>query len=185
VRTALTRTDRYSKGAIWFHWVIAVLVLLNIAIGLLHESLLDGVRAAIPLHKSIGMTVLVLTLGRIAWRLGHRPPPLPAAMGAGERVAAQAAHLALYLLLLALPLTGWLMISGTVRRRPFEWFGLADIPYLPVSPATGVVAHQAHGLLGYLMVALLLVHIGAALRHHLLLRDPVLRRMIPRLALRR
>ena len=128
MRTALTRTDRYSKGAICFHWVIAVLVIANLTIGLLHESLLD-VDGVIPLHKSIGITVLVLTLGRIAWRLAHRPPAPPETMARWERLAAHAIAHDFYALLLILPLAGWLMVSGTTKRRPFEWFGLFDIPF--------------------------------------------------------
>jgi cytochrome b561 len=178
MRTALTRTDRYSKGAIWFHWVIAALVLANLTIGLLHESLLDF-DGVIPLHKSIGITVLVLTLGRIAWRLAHRPPAPPATIARWERLAAGAAHMTLYALLLILPLTGWLMVSGATKRRPFGWFGLFDIPLFPVSTTVGDVAHGTHEVLGYLTTLLVAIHIAAALRHHFLLRDSVLARMIP------
>jgi cytochrome b561 len=185
MRTALTRTDRYSKGAIWFHWVIAVLVIANLAIGILHESLLDGVNGVIPLHKSIGITVLVLTLGRIAWRLVHRPPAPPEAMARWERLAAQSVHMTFYALLLILPLAGWLMVSGTAKPRPFLWFGLFDIPLLPVSTAVGDVAHQTHELVGYLMALLVAIHIAAALRHHFLQRDSVLARMIPAVGARR
>lgn len=170
-------SDRYDRGAIWFHWVIALLVILNLAIGLLHESLLEGVKSAMPLHKSIGLTVIVLTLARIAWRLTHRPPrhspPLPPL----ERRAAGATHFLLYALMLALPLTGWAMMSGS--PRPLAWFGLFDVPLLPVGKAASGAAHDAHGLLGWLMLALVALHIAAALRHHYLLRDGVLARMLP------
>ena len=70
----LVRTDPYSWGAIWLHWAIALLVIVNLALGLFHESLLDGLKWVIPIHKAIGITVLALTLARIAWRLMHRPP---------------------------------------------------------------------------------------------------------------
>ena len=179
MRTAIARTDRYHTGAIWFHWTIAVLVIVNILIGLFHESLLDGVRAAMPLHKSIGLLVLVLTLGRIGWRLTHRPPPLPAEMKGWEKSAAHIAHWALYALMLLLPLTGWLLVSNMRRPAPLAWFGLFQVPLLPVSRGVAGAAHQAHGVLGYLMAALVVLHVAAALRHHFLLRDPVLRRMWP------
>ena len=182
--SAIARTDRYTRGAIWFHWGIAALVLVNLAIGLLHESLLDGVKAAMPLHFSIGITVLVLTLGRIAWRLAHRPPPFPPAMTAWERIAAQATHIAFYALLLIMPLSGWMLISGKPTSKPFAWFGLFDVPVLPIAKATSGVAHQAHGVLGYVMAALVVVHIAAALRHHFLLQDGVLARMLPGLTQR-
>jgi cytochrome b561 len=68
----LVRTDRYSWGAIWLHWSIAALVLVNLALGLFHDSVLDGIKWVIPIHKSIGITVLALTLLRLGWRLTHR-----------------------------------------------------------------------------------------------------------------
>lgn len=171
------RTDRYSTVAIWLHWIIAVLVLVNLAVGLLHDAV-PALKAWMPGHKSIGITVLGLTLVRIAWRLGHRPPALPVDMPALEKGAAHAAHWALYALLLAMPLTGWMMVSGA-QRRPLDWFGLVDIPYLPVSPAVSGLGHNGHGLLGWVMLALVVIHIGAALRHHLILRDRILARMAP------
>ena len=181
-RTALVRTDRYSKGAIALHWTIAVLVLFNLALGLFHDSLLDGLQWVIPAHKALGITVLVLTLARIAWRLAYRPPPLPADMPRRERLAAKAVHAGLYCLLLALPLTGWALASNPARVRPLDWFGLFPIPRLPVSTATARLGHDLHGPLGYAMIALVLLHIAAALRHHLVLRNSVLARMAPGLA---
>ena len=178
MRTAIVRPDCYTRGAVLFHWAIALLVIVNLAIGLLHESLLDGVKAAIPLHKSIGLTVLVFTIGRIGWRLAHRPPPLPVAMPEWERLTARATHAGFYGLMVALPLTGWAMVS----KAPLLWFGLAEVPLLPVSKSLGRTAHEAHGLLGYVMVALVLLHVGAALRHHYIKRDATLSRMIPTLA---
>ena len=163
--TRLPMDRRYSGVAITFHWVIALLVIVNMTIGFLHDPV-PALGAWMPTHKSIGITVLVLTLGRVAWR---RPPPLPAETKAWERGAAHATHWTLYALLLAMPLTGWLMVSGTEKRRPLDWFGLFDIPYLPVSKAAGGFGGDAHGLLGWLMLALVV----------LILRDSVLLRMVP------
>ncbi|MEG3163018.1 cytochrome b [Sphingomonas sp. PB2P19] len=174
----LDRTERYSTVAIWFHWTIALLVVLNLAVGLLSDPI-PALRPWMAAHKSIGITVLVLTFGRIAWRLAHRAPPLPAGTQAWEKGVAHATHWTLYLLLVAMPLTGWLMVSGTDKRRPLDWFGLFDIPYLPVSKAAGGFGHEAHGVLGWLMLALVVLHVAAALRHHLILRDTVLARMAP------
>lgn len=178
-RTALVRTDRYSWGAIWLHWSIAALVLVNLTLGLFHDSLLDGVKWVIPIHRSIGLTVLVLTLARIAWRLTHRPPPLPVAMARWERLAATTVHWAFYVLLLALPISGWILSSNPARPHPMSWFGLFPIPPLPISGAAVKLGHNAHGLLGYAMAALVVVHVAAALRHHFILRDAVLARMAP------
>jgi cytochrome b561 len=169
--------QRYGDVAIAFHWTIAVLVIVNLAIGLGHESV-PALRGAMGLHKSIGLTALALTLGRIAWRLRHRPPPLPAGTPGWEKGAAHATHWALYALMLLMPLTGWALVSGA-QRRPLTWFGLTDVPYLPVAPATADSADAAHGLLGWLMLALVVLHIAAALRHHWIKRDQVLRRMAP------
>ena len=177
----LAHEARYSRVAIAFHWTIAVLVIVNLIVGIGHDSI-PALRAWMPAHKPVGILVLALTLARVAWRLGHSPPPLPPRTPAWERVAAHTTHVALYALLLAMPLTGWLMVSGTEKRRPIDFFGLFDIPYLPVGPAAGEAGAWGHGLLGWTMLALVALHIGAALRHHFLLRDTVLARMAPRLA---
>ena len=176
---ALVRTDRYSWGAIWLHWSIAAFVLVNLVLGLFHESLLDGLKWVIPIHKAIGITVLALTLARIAWRLMHRPPPLLVDMAPWERTVAKVVHWSFYVLLLALPISGWMLSSNPARLRPMSWFGLFPIPPLPISGATAGLGHEAHGVLGYLMAALVAVHIAAALRHHFVLRDSVLARMLP------
>jgi cytochrome b561 len=178
-RTTLIRTDRYSWGSIWLHWATAALVLVNLTLGLFHESLLDGIKWVIPIHKSIGITVLALTLLRLGWRLTHRPPPLPVDMTGWERAAAKVVHWAFYALLLALPLTGWMLSSNPARLRPMAWFWLFPIPPLPISGGMAKLGHNLHGIIGYAMLALVVLHIAAALRHHLLLRDSVLSRMAP------
>lgn len=178
----IEETGRYSTVAIAFHWVIAALVIVNLAVGALHDSV-PALRAWMPGHKSIGITVLALTLARVAWRLLHRPPRMPAYVAGWQRGAAHAVHWTLYLLLLAMPLTGWMLVSGS-RRGSLNWFGLFDIPYLPITPGAAGAGHSAHGVLGWLMLALVAVHVAAALRHHFVLRDNVLARMAPALARR-
>lgn len=173
------RGDRYSRGAIAFHWTIAALVLVNIFIGLFHETLLEGIRV-LPAHKAIGVTVLVLSIGRLGWRLTHRPPALPDAMPRREQLFAKTVHWTFYALLLLVPLTGWVFSSDPVKPHPFSWFGLFPVPLLPVdSKATADFAHEAHEILALAFTALLAIHIAAALRHHFLLRDRVLPRMLP------
>lgn len=169
--------DRYNRGARALHWIIAVLVIGNIAGGLLHEAVEDTINL-IPLHKSAGMTVLALTLVRIAWRFTWRAPPHPAGTSRAEAVAARAVHLVLYGLMLAMPLSGWIMASA--GKYPLTWFGLFDLPKLAVTrtdPAY-LVGREAHELLGWLFAALAVLHIAAALRHHFILRDRVLERML-------
>ena len=174
----MERGDRYSRGAIAFHWVIAALVLFNLWLGLFHDSLPREWKV-MPVHKSVGITVLVLTLGRIVWRLTHKPPHLPDRMPAWERHAAKGVHFILYALLLILPLTGWLLSSNPEKPRPIEWFFLFKLPVLPATPGIAGAAHQAHELLGWSMAILVVIHIAAAFRHHFLLRDRVLGRMLP------
>lgn len=168
--------ERYNAVARALHWIIAALIIGNIAGGLLHEPLEDVVNL-MPLHKASGMTVLALSLVRIAWRLTWRAPAHPAGMSGLEVLAARATHLAFYALMLAMPLTGWIMSSA--GKYPLSWFGLFDLPKLPVTrenPLYGI-AHEGHELLGWLALALVVLHVGAGLRHHFLLKDNVLRRM--------
>ncbi|MFM7404713.1 MAG: cytochrome b [Erythrobacter sp.] len=169
--------DRYNRVARALHWAIAVLVLGNIAGGLLHDALEDTINL-IPIHKASGMTVLALSLVRIAWRLTWRVPPYPATMSAARVMAARTVHLLFYALMLAMPISGWIMASA--GKYPLTWFGLFDLPKLAVTrdePAY-LVAREAHELLGWLFLALAILHIAAALRHHFVLRDNILRRML-------
>ncbi len=161
---------RYSRGAIAFHWVIAALVVVNLWIGLIGGSM--------GLHKSIGLTVLVLTIGRIGWRIANPPPALPASTPAWERAVARWTHRIFYLFLIVLPMSGWAMASGATRR-PLEWFGLFGVPYLPIPPVAAGAGHEVHEIVGITMAVLVALHVAAALRHHFLLRDGVLGRMLP------
>ena len=137
------------------------------------------------LHKSVGITVLLAVPLRIIWRLMHRPPALPTEMPLVERRAAEGTHIALYAIMLALPLTGWALVSVSPYNIPTVLFGLIPWPDLPVF--TGLTDKQTadrimtsiHSRLAYVLIAALVLHIGAALRHHFLLRDGVLRRMLP------
>lgn len=176
-----TQGERYSFVAILFHWVIAALVIVNLIIGIGHEQI-PALRAGMPGHKAIGLTVLVLTLARLAWRLTHRTPALPATVPALERRVAHAVQYTFYALLVLMPLSGWIMVSGPDHRRPLTWFGAFDIPYLSLGATASERAANAHGLLGWLMLALVLLHVAGALRHHFILRDATLARMAPILA---
>lgn len=169
--------EKYNRGAQVFHWVIAALVIVNLAFGLLHETLEETVNL-MPTHKSIGFTILLLTLGRIAWRLMWTKPPLPVSIGPFDRAVASATHAALYALMLILPLTGWIFSSPS--KYPLNWFGLFDWPRLPVTKEGPFVgpAHEAHEILGFVMLALVVLHIAAALRHEFVLKNGLIRRMI-------
>lgn len=169
--------ETYGRVARALHWAIALLVIANILIGIFHEGW-GKLFPAMPIHKAIGITVLALTVVRIGWRLTHRPPPLPAAMPGWEKGAAHLVHGIFYLLLLVLPLSGWIMSSA--NERPLTWFWLFAIPKFAVAKGDAIVglSRGAHGTLGLVFGALVVMHVAAALRHHFVLRDGVLRRMV-------
>ncbi|WHZ19690.1 MAG: Cytochrome B561 [Rhodanobacteraceae bacterium] len=163
-----------------FHWSIALLILVQAVIGLtMTDMALSPAKLRVfALHKSIGMTILALVLLRIAWRLSERRPADPPAMPRWQVRAARAMHLALYVLILAIPLSGWWFNSAS--NAPLVWFGLIDIPsltggYDPVWKPRALLVHQT---LFWLLVVLLVGHVGAALWHHFRQRDDVLRKMV-------
>jgi cytochrome b561 len=168
--------ERYNRGARALHWAIAVLVIANLASGLLHESL-EGVIRLIPLHKATGMTVLALTILRILWRFTWRAPPYPPAMSGWQITLARIVQGGFYALMVIMPVSGWIMASA--GKYPLSWFGLFDLPKLAVT-RDGLVylaGRNAHEVLGWLFLAMVVLHVAAALRHHFVLKDEVLRRM--------
>ena len=187
----MTATRRYDAVAMILHWLTAAAVLGLLVAGMTMTRLHPGSALQFTLyqlHKSVGITVLALTLARLGWRLAHRPPPLPETMPAWERLAAGATHLALYGLLLGLPLTGWAVVSASPFNIPTVLYGLLPWPHLPMlatldpagKHAAEAVLKQLHDAGAWTMAALLALHVGAALRHHFQLRDGVMARMLPR-----
>lgn len=166
---------RYNATARAFHAVLAVLVIVNLAIGLLQEDLEKTVNLT-PLHKSIGLTVLFLSLARIAWRLSWKTPDYEPALKRLDLLFAKAVHVLFYVLMLTLPLTGWIMASA--GKWPVFWFGL-PFPKLAVEKGSALAeaGSEGHEVLGYVMLALVVLHVAAALRHHFILKDGVVRRM--------
>jgi cytochrome b561 len=184
-------TGRYTTPAIVAHWLVALLMIGNIALGLLAEKLPDEqIRFAIDTHKSIGITVLGLVLLRIFWRLGHKPPPFSQGMARWERGAAHAAHFGLYVFMLWMPLTGWMHDSAwkAAPEIPMKLFGLFEWPRIGlIMTLPDDRKEQLHGLFGamhavggYLLIALVLLHVAGALKHQFLDREPEFRRMWPR-----
>lgn len=130
------------------------------------------------LHKSIGISVLGLMLVRLAWRAFDRRPPPPPGMSPLARRLSTSLHAGFYVLLLVLPLSGWLYNSAA--NFPLRWFGWVSLPRLSAAdPLLKQLAHDAHQWLAYVVIAAVIVHVGAALKHHLIDRDQVLRRMLP------
>ncbi len=181
---------RYTHVAIAFHWAIAALVLALLGIGLAmtHGDLAPMRRFQLyQWHKSLGITVLALSLLRLGWRAFHGPPPLPTAMPAWERKGAHLAHGLLYGLILGLPLVGWALVSASPFNIPTVLYGTVPWPHLPVfadltDKATAeAVLKRVHASGAWILIALLTLHVGAALRHHFVLRDDTLRRILPSL----
>ena len=171
---------RYSVPAQLFHWVIAALIVTQFVLARLQENLPLGARklALLARHKSVGMTILMLAILRLAWQLRHQAPPLPSTMRPFERWAARATHTAFYVLLFAMPLTGWMMSSA--KNYSVSWFGLFTWPNL-----IGKNEHafnflrSTHDILSDVLFAIAVLHILAALKHHFWDRDDVLVRMLP------
>lgn len=182
--------SRYTRTAIALHWVIAVLITLNVALGLFAESFgQDRIRAMIDAHKSIGITVLGLVLMRLLWRATHVPPALPDHYRAWEKFAAKAAHIALYLLMLAMPISGWLHDSAWKAAPEIKmyWFGLFEWPrigwIMNMEPAAKEMLHglfgEIHEILAFGLYLLVALHIAAALKHQFVDKEAELQRMWP------
>ncbi len=172
--------DRYTKTAIALHWIIALLVIANIGLAELTEDLSREARGPyMDVHKAFGISVLILTLARIAWRIGHKPPPLPASMPAWQTAIARLTHFTFYLLLIMLPLSGWIWMS--TYPAPFAYFGLFDVPLWPVAgqEALGETLHEGHEIMGKAMLALVVLHILGAMKHLIIDKDGSFQRMLP------
>jgi cytochrome b561 len=175
-----TQATRYSAIAQIFHWVIAGLIVVQFTLAKLAEGLPLGSHklALLARHKSFGMTVLMLAILRLLWRLTHRAPALPPGMTRFERAVARATHIAFYVLLFAMPLTGWMMSSA--KNYAVSWFGLFTWPNLiGKSEAAFEFLKNTHDLLSDALFAVAVLHILAALKHHFWNRDDVLVRMLP------
>lgn len=171
---------RYTSVAIALHWIIALAIFGTFALGVyMHELPLSPTKLKLySYHKWIGVTIFALVLFRLAWRLAHKPPAPPPSMPAWQHRAASAAHALLYLLTLAIPLSGWLMSSASGFQ--VVYLGVLPIPdLLPKDKALAEQLKDLHESLNFLMLAVVVLHVAAALKHHLLDRDDVLARMAP------
>ncbi len=171
---------RYGVVAQSFHWIIVALVVTQFVLALTAADLPVGLQklAVLARHKSFGMTVLMLAVLRLGWRLGNAPPPLPAGMSPLERRLARATHAAFYVLLFALPISGWLMSSA--KKYSVSWFGVFTWPDLIGKSETAFnLLRTTHRGLGLALFLIAVLHILAALKHHFWNKDDVLLRMLP------
>ena len=174
----MTPAMRYSTPAIVLHWLAALLIFVAFPLGVyMHElPLSPGKLKLYSYHKWIGITLLMLVALRVTWRLTHTPPPLPADMAAWQRRASQAVHGLLYLLMIAIPLSGWLMSSA--KGFQTVWFGVLPLPDLvEKNRELGDFLAGVHQALNFTLLALVIMHVGAALQHHFIERRPFLQRM--------
>lgn len=173
-------TDRYTRTAITLHWLIALLILAAFPLGVyVHDLPLSPHKLRLfSYHKWIGVTVFMLAVIRVSWRVTHRPPPMPEHMPNWEKFAAESVHYLLYVLIFAIPISGWLMSSA--KGFQTVWFGVLPLPDLVgKNKELGDQLLELHRALNYLLLGLLLAHVGAALKHHFIERDDILVRMIP------
>lgn len=169
---------KYTRTAIMLHWLVALLIFAAFPLGVyMHDLPLSPARLRLySYHKWLGVTVFLLAVLRILWRAGHRPPPLPDAMPHWQQAASHAVHHLLYVLTLAVPLSGWLMSSA--KGFQTVWFGVLPLPDLVgKDKALGEALAIVHQSLNFALLALVALHVAAALKHHFIDRDGVLLRM--------
>jgi len=172
-------TDRYDPGAIRFHWTMAVLIVIVGVLGLLHDSWPKGTQSFwINIHALIGLLVWALLMARFWWRTTHPPPPLPAEAGELSRRLSRPVHLLMYALLFVIPIFG--VVTFIWHGRVFD-FGLFKVDFgVQKNPAVFNPTEDIHGYLAYALFTVAGLHALAALWHHLVRRDQMLRRMWPR-----
>lgn len=173
-------SERYTRTAQALHWLMAALLLGLVSLGLyMHELPLSPRKLQLySYHKWAGVTAFVLVLVRLAWRATHRPPALPQGISPAVRTAASAGHALLYLLMIAIPLSGWLMSSA--KGFQTVWFGVLPIPDLVGKDAAlGETLRAVHEYLNLTLIVVALGHVAAALKHQFIDRDGLLHRMWP------
>jgi cytochrome b561 len=175
--SARNTSVRYGSVAQFLHWAIVALLVVQVPLGKIAHELPIGLERLVMMsrHKSVGITILALALIRLAWRWFDRPPS-PPPMPRWQEIAARLNHWALYAVLLALPLSGWLMSSAA--NRPVSWFGLAQLPDF-IAPDAGLkeTLEEVHEFLVNLLFVLVGLHVAAALKHQFIDRDGLLYRM--------
>ena len=171
----------YTATAKTLHWLIAVLLLGLLGLGFyMHDLPLSPEKLRLySWHKWAGVTVFLLVIVRLAWRVTHQPPALPSRMPRIQQWAAHAVHIALYALMLAIPLSGWLMSSA--KGFQTVWFGVLPLPDLVAKDqALGELLSTVHQVLNLVLIVVVIGHVGAALKHHFVDKDDILTRMLPR-----
>lgn len=172
--------NRYSSVSLILHWLIAALVVGQILL-IMAADAVEGPAAGqwIGLHKSVGLSILVLTLGRLGWRIANPAIPLPDSQPRWQRLLARATHVLFYAILIGMPLVGW--AASSAAGRDILWFGLFQWPLLPIGGGreTAGALMDMHELAAKGLYVLIALHVLGALKHQFVDRDNVLHRMIP------
>jgi len=191
-----TENKAYTKVAIFLHWLIATAIIGQIIAGL---WMVDAIRVkdtqkiaydVYQWHKAIGLTILTLSLLRLVWRLTHKAPAYPKHMTKFEKFAAHSSHSLFYIFMISIPLAGWAMVSVSIYGLPTMYFDLFEWPHIPflvtLENKTDLepIFKEIHEYLAFGTIGLLILHVGAALKHHYIDKDNVLKRMIPFLKVR-
>ncbi len=175
-----TTPERWGSVAKFLHWTIAIMVILMLIGGLTMDDLPNGAdkMKTYALHKSMGLTILALMVLRLIWRAFDPRTADPPGTGAPAKFVARAVHALFYVLLIVMPLSGWLYNSAS--NFPLKWFGLFAVPALS-GPDKDLkhFAHEVHETVYVIIIVVIALHAAAALKHHFIDRDSVLRRMLP------
>ena len=182
--------QRYDPVAVTLHWVIALSIICMIPLGFFMHDLPISIRFdGYAFHKSLGLTVLALSIFRFIWRLLNPPPLLSDSLTFMDQVVAHVVHWFLYFLMIAMPLTGWLMVSAS-KKMPTVYFWMGEVPFIPLpedmnNKTTAVMFENYHYWLAIGAIALVTGHVLAALQHHFIKKDAILLRMLPKFLQRR
>lgn len=177
----------YGSVAIALHWTVALLIIGMLGFGLymVRQPLYDaGTFELYQIHKSVGFIVLAIVIIRLLWRASGVSPQMPSKMPWWERLAAHLGHVGLYALMFVMPLSGWMLVSASPLGVPTKFFNLFEIVHLPIPEVFGQKTQVSefftlvHGWAAYAFIALIVVHVGAALKHHFISKDRILKRML-------
>ena len=172
---------KYSKVAIALHWILAALIISNFVLASMAQDVARELRGPyMNPHKAIGISILLFSVLRLYWRMGHKPPPLPSAITGWQAKLGRFVHALFYFLIIAVPLSGWILASAHPLAPPVSYFGLfeATLP-LGKNEALAGFAYNAHEILTKPLAVLIILHILAALKHQFADRLPFIQRMLP------
>jgi cytochrome b561 len=174
---------RYTFGSLtkFFHWTVGIIIIAMLILGLTMTRVSDKSLhlKLFAIHISLGLTVLILIIFRVLWALINQTPRYPDTMPAWEQTAAHLAHYVLYFLILTMPLSGWIMATAS-GKTPIFW-GLFSAPFPGIHKSQYItgICHYIHRYAAYTLIAVLVIHVLSALKHHYLAKDNILKRMLP------